>query len=190
MRSLILIAALVMLGGCNLVHSSTPMFSAADAAGAPAFREGVWASPERGCNFDPNLPVKAWPKCANGADSIAPDKGETYLFVAGDPEIIQVRQEDDNHAVIYLYAGLRPLKLDSQGRITAFQGWMIQCGPPPRTSKNHNQGTRHPLPGLVMDADRKGCTPVSPAAVRAAAAPSRAWSDEVNTNIWVRDADR
>jgi hypothetical protein len=191
MRIVVAIAALAVLGGCNMVHSSAPMFSAADSAGAPTFRDGVWASPDRGCQFDPNTPVKSWPKCADGSSTIAPATGETYLFVAGDPLILQVRHEDDDHKVDYYYAGVEPLKLDAQGRITAFKGWLIQCGPPPPAPKSpratRRYGTRHPLQGLTMDPDGDDCMPASPAAVRAAAAPSRAWTGTQNTNIWVRD---
>ena len=65
---LILVAAALMLGGCNLVVSQTPVFRAADAAGAPPFKPGLWASPGPGCTFDESTPFDAWPKCANGSE--------------------------------------------------------------------------------------------------------------------------
>ena len=99
MRPLGLIAVLALLGlglsGCNMVHSSKPMFSAADAAGGPVFRDGVWASPEPGCQFDPNTPVEAWPKCANGAAHFDMKPVDSYVTIPGDPAIVQLRSVGD-----------------------------------------------------------------------------------------------
>ena len=66
MRPWLAICAALLLGACNMVHSDHPLFTAADAAGAASFRPGVWADPDPGCDFDPNLPVKQWPDCAHG----------------------------------------------------------------------------------------------------------------------------
>jgi len=197
MRMLGLIAVLALLGGCNVVHSSQPMFTAADVVGAPSFREGVWASPDPHCDFDPNKPVETWPSCANGAPAgFGLKPGEELLVVAGEPLIVQYRDVNDVHEAEYFFAGLAPISRDRAGRITAAQFWSIQCGPPPRGGKSHSSkrrptrsGTLHPLPGMVMDADATNCTAQSAAAIRAAALPSRAWSKPAQTSYWVRDGD-
>ena len=197
-----LIVALALAGsglaGCNMVHSSRPMFSAADAAGGPVFRDGVWASPEPRCQFDPNKPVETWPKCANGSAHFDMKPVESYLTVSGDPAIVQLRSVGDDQAVNYLYAAVTPMRTDAEGRVVAFKAWVVLCGPPnkgPAMSRAgkaltlKHAGTRHPLAGLTMDADGDNCTPADPSAVRAAAVASRAWAEDLKVVAWVRDGD-
>ena len=38
----VLALAALLLGGCSMVTSPEPMFTAADAVGAPALRDGLW----------------------------------------------------------------------------------------------------------------------------------------------------
>ena len=167
------------------------MFSAADAAGAPSLRGGVWAAPERGCDFDPNTPVDSWPNCANGVpNGFGLKPGEALMLIPGVPMIVQYRQVNDGREVQYFFGGMRPLASDGAGRVIAAQYWTIQCGPPRRrTRRDAPHGTLHPLPGLVMDPDGDDCTPRSAEAIRAAALPSRAWSQPVQTLHWVRDGN-
>lgn len=67
MRVLALLLSSLLLGACtNMVRSETPWFGPADAAGAPALREGVWAAVDPDCRFDPDRPLEQWPDCAQG----------------------------------------------------------------------------------------------------------------------------
>jgi len=190
------ICAVLLLGGCNMVHTDHPLFKAADAAGAPTFRPGIWADPDPGCNFDPNRPVKTWPDCAHGDAAPKAEPGATLLIVAGKPLIMQYggKPADDQPGSppVYYYFGLEPLRLDASGRIIAMKAWPVQCGPPRRQGRTHHSpyGTRHPLPGMTMDADGNNCTTASIDAVRAAATPSEAWADKPGGAYWVRDGDQ
>jgi hypothetical protein len=201
-RALGLIAVFTLLGaglsGCNMVYSSKPIFTAADAAGGPVFRDGVWAAPEPGCQFDPNKPEETWPKCANGVSRADMKAGENYLAISGDPVILQVGGVDEDKTANYVYGAVKTVGVDAQGRIVAFRLWAVQCGPPnksPATSKSGKTvkvsrvGTRHPLPGLTMDADGNNCTPADQAAIRSAAIASRAWASDLRIAAWVRDGD-
>jgi hypothetical protein len=219
--TLILLASALMLGGCNLVVSQTPVFSAADAAGAPSFKPGFWASPDPGCDFKESAPFDAWPKCANGSEiqrdaivgtmeptTVTASSGDKtasgpkkvalpYVLAAGDPRVMQVDLHIPEAGLgqlgFFYFVAVKPTRFDDDGRITAAQLWPIQCGPPPppQTTQSTNGNdvtkgavTQHPLPGLKVDNGE--CTPVDKDAVRNAAAPSRAWADNVGELHWVR----
>lgn len=139
-RVLLLLAAAASLGGCNLVYSETPLFSAADARGAPQLRPGVWAEREEDCDFDSAKPVGEWPECAGGSVISAAQLTTTgekpsstaYVLTGGDPQVMQFALEmEPTKPVIYLYGGLRALKRDDRGRIVEAETWIAQCGPPP-----------------------------------------------------------
>jgi hypothetical protein len=181
-----LTAALIGLGGCNLVVSQTPMFTKADAAGAPVIRPGVWRQEVAGCDFDETLPQSQWPKCA-GAQPAMPDP-PPMLTVAGDPAIIQLSLPPDpsKPTLLYLSLAIRPIQFDAQGRVIALQTWPVQCGPPP-TGGNNMGATKSPLPGLTMRGDDGGCAPQSVAALRDAAKASEAWVQDHTPSHWVRD---
>jgi hypothetical protein len=104
---LLALAALSLLGACNVVLTQGPLFKAADEAGAPAMRPGVWLiGQEGGCRFDERAPIDAWPDCAGGAvvkagEMTGPDKKgkgawerEPFVLAAGDPRIIQMRVQE------------------------------------------------------------------------------------------------
>jgi len=139
-RTLLLAAAAISLGGCNLVYSETPLFTAADARGAPQFRPGVWAERKDGCEVDTSRPVDEWPECAGGA-VITPTAIEekddkptstNYLLAGGDPQVMQLAVElDPKKPAIFMYAGVRPLERDPGGMIVEAELWIAQCGPPP-----------------------------------------------------------
>jgi len=192
MKPWLALCAVLLLGGCNMVHSDHPLFAAKDAAGAPTFRPGIWAAPDPGCDFDPNLPVKAWPQCAHGDAAPTAEPGGTMLIVAGKPLLIQFSSAPGNDPVAFFYGAIEPLRLDAQGRIVAMKAWPVQCGPPHRQVRGDKgpRGTRHPLPGMTMDADGNNCTTASTDTVRAAAGPSRAWADSPGDAYWVRDGEQ
>ncbi len=205
MRQLFVAASLLVLGGCNVVMTKTPLFGSADAAGAPQLRLGVWrGEPDRPCAVNEALPIARWPDCANvlvvqdGLLSFhnrdakgQPTLSSTpFVLAGGSPSVLQATEDDpdakegsapaDRRA--YFYMGLRPTKTDPKGRITAFTAWSAMCGPPPPNDakttdgKNTRYGSLSPLPGLTMDKQENNCTTSSKDAVHAAAAASEQWT--------------
>ena len=218
-----------MLSACNVVMTKDPLFTQADAAGAPSLRPGVWIFfKEPDCKVDESKPFTDWPDCAGGgvvsAGSVKGHKSGTpadqledtpVVLAAGDPRIFQARVDVDmsvnadasasgdanvstsssaSHAQPYGYGGMRPTKLDPEGRIVAFTLWPVQCGPPPPKDKDGNDSapaTLHLLPGLEMKKGDAVCTTSSVAALRNAAKASEAWAPKPNSEShWIRDAQR
>ncbi len=143
------------LGACSVVATERPMFTAADAKGAPALKAGLWALPERGCRFKPRADPAKWPDCVQALaiqdgqirdlkpDAEAPRKHQArvggekpmgFLLAAGEPPILQVQSSGEG-APTYFYFGLRPLASDVDGAITRARGWIALCkdpnAPPP-----------------------------------------------------------
>jgi hypothetical protein len=207
-RVLAVLIAAGLLGGCNLVYSERPLFSASDAAGAPALRPGLWARPEADCAFDETKPVADWPDCANGLvfrpdmafDPKKPGETAAYVLAAGDPRVFQAPfKTGQGEQIGYIYLGVEPAKLDGQGRITAFEAWPAQCGPPPPKPASAKPDamptaeglvTKAPLPGLKLDAKTGMCLADSQEPVRRSAKASRAWADKGPALArWVRDGE-
>jgi len=100
---------LAVVGGCNVVMTDKPLFTVADAAGAPPLRPGVWSFfHEAGCQVDESRPFAEWPSCSGGgivrAGEIAGHKAgappgelerEPLIIAGGDPRIIQVQVKID-----------------------------------------------------------------------------------------------
>jgi hypothetical protein len=120
-------AALAMLAACNMVITKTPLFSAADEAGAPALRPGVWLfQTDPDCHVDTAKPLAEWPDCAGGAvvaagqitgrDSSNPGKMEVtpFTLAAGTPRIAQVLVSVD----VSVHADVSA-SADSGGNVTA-----------------------------------------------------------------------
>jgi len=215
-RILLALAALTLLGACNVVMTKTPMFTKADAASGPKLRPGIWSEdPSADCAVDESKPLTDWPGCATGFVVIddatfggySDENGKrvwstaSALLVGGDPMVFQIHMTGDAKPATapeaYVYSGLTPAKLDAQGRIVATLSWPVQCGkPPPADAKTpdggQRTGTLEPLPGMVMDSEGSNCTTTSPAAVRAAAKASRKWTTPGETTAahWVRDGDQ
>jgi hypothetical protein len=214
LRILVALMGLTLLSACNVLVTDKPLFSAADEAGAPALKPGVWLLFEGpGCKLDPRTPIDEWPDCAGGGmvrggevidhDEKAP-KGvwehSPFIFAAGDPRIaqLQVKGQITTNAgsqttLSYGYAGARPTKLDDQGRIVALSYWFVICGPPPPKDKNGNDsalGTLKPFPGLTMKPHDATCTTDSQAVVRSAAIASEAFKDGPAEARWLRDGSR
>ena len=198
MRIVLVIACALALGGCNFVFSRQPLFTEADARGAPKLRPGLWAKPDADCSFDAAKPFKEWPGCA-GAMLVRPDrldnpeggdKSLRYLIAGGDPPIIQVPADDDPKRSGYVYGGIRITKRDSAGRVTELVSWIVQCGPPPEApgpGEKPKYVTAQPLPGLVIDEKAGMCIASDRDAVRRAAKASEAWRDKSPAAFWVRD---
>jgi len=210
-----LLAAL-LLGGCNMVLTPTPMLTKADEGGAPGFKPGVWrGKDDPACAVDEHAPLDSWPGCANGAvvgdDDISVYQtvnGQrtakakvAYVLAAGEPRLLQISLAGVPLGPAlslslsgYVYGGLRPTKTDEAGRITAYSAWLVLCGPPPPPNAhgaNTSFATLAPFPGIVMDKTRQNCTTNSVAALRQAAVESAKLSDaSPSTSYWVRDGDR
>jgi hypothetical protein len=208
--------ATALLGACNMVVTKDPVFSKADAAGAPVLRPGVWdgdAKPD--CQVDETKPLSQWPSCASGFVVMDDhrvgnfdDQGgkhawttTDYVLAAGEPRILQLYFHEGTDPMMpsaYFYAAYRPTRFDDQGRVVAGRSWIVICGPPPaqpaQTDANGKQrtGTEHPFRGLTMDSDGNNCSPDSPAALRNAARESRPLTapKDISGSHWVRDGER
>jgi len=214
MRIAALLCTAALLGGCNMITSERPLFSAADAAGQPQLRPGVWIGEKPDCQIDEAKPRDQWPDCIDSwvvrpNEVVAardkgkpPGAGDRYPIVLakGDPAVLQIGLTNDAGAIGgYVYAGLKPLKRDERGRIIEYKLWPALCGPPPKADPN-DQGdgmvTSHPLDGLVIDKKNHDCVATDPAPVRVSARLSEAWNDADGGSAddgrarWVRDGER
>jgi hypothetical protein len=212
-RPLACLAMLILLTGCNLVITHTPMFAAADSAGAPVPRPGLWRM-EMGdkCQVDETRPLKEWPNCAGGmvlgagtvsyfdTNGAAPVwKTEPLILAAGQPIVGQVTLNVSGDIKLtggaFIYVGIRPTRLDEAGRLTQFEFWPVQCGPPTKDAGKYF--TDRPAVGVKVEpitADPQldkslgpVCTIGDPAVMRRVAAQSEAWVDHKATGRWVRD---
>jgi hypothetical protein len=221
MRALLVIAGLLLLGGCNMVVTKQPVFAPAD-AGPMQLRHGVWrGKADQPCDFNEARPITRWPDCAagfvvlddklqmfdNGPKNKRTASDLPYVLAGASPGVLQALAQpgdsksagaNDEDGPSYFYMGVRSTATDPQGRITAFTGWSVLCGPPPpggsltSDGKNTRYGSLEPFPGLTMDAQENDCTPESQAALRGAAAASEQWTkpDSISSAHWVRDGNR
>ncbi len=202
----------VLLASCNMVTSQTPLYSSADAQGQAQFRSGVWMDETKGCVVDTAKPIGEWPDCADawvvhpgqilaGRDAKAPaSTWQSYktLLTGGNPAVLQVEVGDESDGPKgYVYAGVRTLKTDAQGRIIEYKLWPALCGPPPKpdpTGEKSAVVSDQPIAGLVIDKDKQDCTASAQGPVRVAVAQSEAWAGNDNggrdTARWIRDGDR
>lgn len=187
-RKLVLVLALLGLGGCRMAVSERPLFTVADAADAPALKPGLWALVESGCRFNTKAAPEKWPDCAtplalrDGA-AVAVRRGESprrnaVLIAGGDPAVLQAdaTDEDGTSGRKFAYFGLRPLAADADGTVTRARVWPAQC------------------PQAKADSDT--CLIRGQAAARRAIAQSEAGAyagtpqDAGRTAYWIRDSDR
>ena len=214
MRRLLLLVALAgLLGGCNMVTSTRPLFGKADTDGAAQLRPGLWVLPNPNCAFDPATPAHTWPECAGslvvrpgyfrelrmgsaaqraGEGKAVPQDAIPYVIVGVYPSVLQMRIGDPGKPKLYVFVGLRPVKFDDVGRIIEAQFWHVQCGPPappPANAKAQTyRQTKSPLPGLTLK--DSGCIAHDPASVIRAARASEGWTQIYggpSTIRWVRD---
>lgn len=142
------------LGACAAVSTEQPLFATADSRNAPVLKAGLWALPERGCQFKSHAPPAKWPDCVRAlgvrdgtlqdlkplADAdrkrearISTATPVKYLVAATDPAVLQVEVARDG-APRFFYFGLQPLATDADGAVTKVQGWIALCrdpNPPP-----------------------------------------------------------
>jgi hypothetical protein len=200
MRILLGLCLVLLLGACNRVITDAPLFTASDAPDAPRLREGLWVMlTDDDCRVDTRRPAHRWPGCASpmivrGGELLGykqedgkPGEWERMPFVlaAGEPVVLQFESTEDD-GVTYQYFGLEGERMED-GRYAAFRMWPVLCGPPPPPTPK-GEATRYvtlqPLPGMTIREDN--CTTTSAGSVFAAAAASKAWSEDFARARWVR----
>jgi len=218
MRRWLFVVLAAALGGCNMVVSDTPWFKTDDKAGGSALRDGVWASVGADCKFSPSDPFAQWPKCANGAvihDHHVTFQSENndgqsqaaFILSATRPPVWQLQLAPDAkesplpNIPHFFYLGIRPEHFDEGGRITAFKGWVVQCGPPPQereikitsekdAGKLDSLVTHSPFPGVKVN-DMGSCNAESKDALVNAAKLSEALMNAQESPLqWVRDGEK
>ncbi|HEX4196698.1 MAG TPA: hypothetical protein VHZ26_04585 [Caulobacteraceae bacterium] len=212
MRIVALIGLGALLAGCNMVTSTSPLFSSADVRGQPQPRPGVWMDEDNTCIFDTAKPIGQWPGCADawvvhpgailaGRDPGTPISAWTSYkttLAKGDPAVLQIEVGADNPPKGYIYVGLRTLKSDSHGRVIEYKAWPALCGPPAPPDPTGQQPpavTQQPIAGLVIDKDHHDCTASAKGPVLAAVKASEAWGGDADGRgrdhaRWVRDGDQ
>ena len=204
-RIVFVLAALTLLGGCNMVVTPTPMFDAGDAA-PPDLRNGLWLADSGDCKVDTRKPVRRWPDCADwmiyrDGELTFPEGGKASdtdgkvfaLLTSGTPRVWQVTITDAEGKQISFYAGLEPVELDRRGRIIRYRSWPALCGPAQDKPTDREETlsdavTKAPFPGLTMEGG--GCLPADEAALRNAVAASRSFVDPLDEARWIREAGR
>ena len=216
MRIALALVALALVSACNSVTSTKPLFFERDAEGQPQLRPGIWTDEATGCDVDTRLPMDQWPGLhrrlgrAPGRAARRP-RGNPALAVdslsvrpgagrsggdagrgggGGDPP--------SESRLGYVYAGVRPLKYDAQGRIVEYKMWPALCGPPPPpdpTGEKSAVMTEAPIEGLVMDKDQQDCVASDQGPVRVSVQKSEHWGDGGDSQgrdhaHWIRDGER
>lgn len=216
MRVFLTLCLAAGLGGCNMVLSDRPLFTAADATG-PALREGLWLTVEDDCPVDTRKPTRDWPFCAdwgvlrNGVvqrrnefpSETYPDQYETWsravvLLAAGEPMILQAgtaqeepffdeRPEPELSSFeLFSFHALEPTERDDQGRIVAVRAWTVQCGPRARKANGRLENETRE-PLPGLTKRRPNCSADTREAVINAAKASRDWTPKPAVFRWIRD---
>lgn len=210
-KTIIATLGALALGGCAVVTSDAPLFTAADAVGGAVLRPGVWAMPsEADCAFDQKAPRKDWPKCANativrpatfsnGANDGPDGKDQTlnYLLTGGEPPVLQImRPDSEKDGPPVIYAGLRVTTFDDQHRATALRIWLALCAKPATSGGNLSPGPTTLLPGLTLrPGGGQECYAKAKGPVRNAVKQSEIWiagggdKDLTLQAHWVRDGE-
>jgi hypothetical protein len=209
MRGLILILAILALGGCsNRVISSRPWFPVGkDAQLYAPIHNGIWIWDDQTCALDATKPMASWPDCADAlylkdtlAFEVTKEDGawhwspreeiEPFVIVAGKPYVMQVEgagsdEKEKAAPATWLYLGAKP-KFDAQGRIVALKLWPIACGPlGKKTDGTQASVTTKPFAGLKRAG--ANCTAASQTSLRHAATASESLSGTPDKVHWVRD---
>jgi hypothetical protein len=164
------------------------------------------------CSVDTAKPMTDWPDCADawvvhpgeilaGRDRGTPPSSWTHyktLITRGDPAVLQVEMgADGTDPGGFVYAGVRVLKSDANGRVVEYRLWPALCGPPPAPDPTGEKSavlSDRPIAGLVADKDKQDCIASAQGPVLASVKQSEAWADKDSrgrdTARWVRDGDR
>lgn len=182
---MLLIFSMLLLAGCNMVVTASPLLRAGTGRDVVHPRPGVWLTLEDACrSFDAAAARETWPSCAgtlvmaNGA--VVSDEGGRLsgpmplLIVRGDPTIGQARLPAEEGAPAgsaesYLYLGVEVTARDSGGLATALSVWPVQCD---ASGRGASDGSLPLFAGLTRQG--RNCTTSDPAALRGAARESRA----------------
>jgi len=116
----VLTLAAVLLGGCSMVTSETPMFSTADAVGSPEIRDGLWGA-ENCRPAEVRKAVRRWKACdwvlKRGGEWLSLDEeaweATPFMIANGAPLVAQLQDKP----LAYLYYGLEPLEQDARGGV-------------------------------------------------------------------------
>lgn len=140
-------ACALLLGACVPLHSTTPLYSEADAEGAPGLHEGLWLAQMPGgppCDFDTALPAPEWPSCASKTvikggvwhtsqvtsfsvieESETEWDSQPFLLTAGSPRVLQMT-DDSDASRHWIYSFITPTGADGAG-VTAFDLSSYYC---------------------------------------------------------------
>lgn len=165
MRRLLPPALLLVLAACGPAPPTAapegPLFSAADAAGAPAIKEGLWLADGPDCKVDADQSAYEWPACARwfvirGGErqTFAPSQTdrrlgtwlrERIVVAAGEPRIVQTSGITAQGEAVIGYLAMSPFAQDPDGGpINALQTWTIDCTPPTRQELRNHWLHEHP----------------------------------------------
>ena len=201
MRLLLILSAL-LLTGCNMVVTASPLLRAGDGRALVHPRPGVWLTLEDGCRaFDAAAARESWPSCAGivvmADGAVVSDEGGRLtapmplLIVRGDPTIGQARLPAEEgappqgalggSAESYLYLGVEVTARDAAGRATAMSLWPVQCD---ASGRGASDGSLPLFAGLTRQG--RNCTTSAAAALRGAARESRA-AGTLMTMRWLRE---
>ena len=206
LRALAIAGLCLSSSACIAVGSRQALFTSADVGSEAQPRPGLWASPDPDCRFDSSQPAADWPACANGtvirAHVMGPPNDTSslmaYLLTGGDPRIVQMPwpRSGKKDAPAFAYVGLKPTKLDDQGRFTQAQVWIVLCGeqaPPPKNLESDKKTAPpddfKPIEGMDWRKGDDFCIADSKDQVRAAAKASRGWNGDPSVVQWIRDAE-
>jgi hypothetical protein len=188
-RHVLLALILPALGACNMLISETPIYAEADRA-TTAPRNGLWLSPNRGCEFDSREAEADWPDCAmwivvrnQGGEMLLSDgknqvEALSAFFAAGEPIIAQARWIDtakEPRKAYYGFYAVEPHQVGPDGLFSAATIWVVECG----TQTNQNADIV-PYPGIGPE-----CRATSKEAIRSAAQKSRR-ADTIEEWRWLR----
>lgn len=138
-----------------------PLFDAADAAGAPPIKDGLWLADGPDCKVDADQSAYDWPSCSRWfvirdgeRQTFAPSSGdrkvgtwlrERIVVAAGEPRIIQSAGTTAQGETVIGYLAMSPIAFDpNNGPITSLQTWTIDCTPPTKQDLRNHWLHEHP----------------------------------------------